>query len=43
VPVDNQTGNGSALIGLDAIRDVHGRPVVYFVDDNMNTLNVLSS
>jgi hypothetical protein len=43
VPVDGQTGNGSALIGLDAISDVHGNLVVYFVDDNMNTLNVLSS
>jgi hypothetical protein len=41
-PVDLQTGNGSALIGLAATTDGHGNLIVYFADDNMNSLNVLS-
>ncbi len=41
VPVDAQTGNGSALFGIAATKDVKGNLVVYFTDDNTNTLNVL--
>ncbi|MGH2478948.1 MAG: peptidoglycan-binding protein, partial [Ktedonobacteraceae bacterium] len=42
-PVDLQTGNGSALFGVLATTDQRGNLVVYFTDDNTNTLNVLSS
>lgn len=43
VPVDAQTGNGSALFGVVATTDQKGNLVVYFTDDNTNTLNVLST
>lgn len=42
VPVDAQSGNGSALFGVAATRDAKGNLEVFFTDDNMNTLNVLS-
>jgi DNA-binding beta-propeller fold protein YncE len=42
-PVDLQKGNGSALIGLAATTDGYGNLVVYFSDDNLNSLNVLST
>jgi len=42
VPVDPQTGNGSALFGVAAARDAMGNLEVFFTDDNTNTLNVLS-
>ena len=42
VPVDAQSGNGSALVGLAAATDTKGNLEVFFTDDNMNTLNVLS-
>lgn len=42
VPVDPQSGNGSALFGLAATFDSRGNLIVYFTDDNTNTLNVLS-
>jgi hypothetical protein len=41
VPVDAQSGNGSALVGLAAATDAKGNLEVFFVDDNLNTLNVL--
>ena len=41
-PVDAQSGNGSALVGLTATADAMGNLEVYFIDDNMNTLNLLS-
>jgi hypothetical protein len=41
VPVDAQTGNGSALIGVTANTDVMGNLEVFFTDDNTNTLDVL--
>ena len=41
-PVDVQSGNGSALFGIAATTDARGNLEVFFVDDNMNTLNVLS-
>jgi len=40
-PVDLQTGNGSALFGLTAGQDAAGNLVVYFTDDNTNTINRL--
>jgi hypothetical protein len=43
VPVDAQTGNGSALIGVTAHTDVKGNLEVFFTDDNTNTLDVLST
>ncbi len=43
VPVDLQSGNGSALFGVVATTDQRGNLVVYFTDDNTNTLDVLSS
>ena len=43
VPVDAQTGNGSALFGVAATTDQRGNLVVYFTDDNTNTLNVLTA
>jgi hypothetical protein len=42
VPVDLQTGNGSALFGVAATKDAQGNLEVFFTDDNMNTLNVFS-
>ncbi|GAC1348123.1 MAG: hypothetical protein NVSMB27_15120 [Ktedonobacteraceae bacterium] len=42
VPVDAQSGNGSALFGVAATTDVRGNLEVFFTDDNMNTLNRLS-
>ena len=42
VPVDPQSGNGSALFGLAATRDTRGNLEVFFTDDNMNTLSILS-
>jgi DNA-binding beta-propeller fold protein YncE len=42
VPVDRQTGNGSALIGVTATKDARGNLEVFFTDDNTNTLGVLS-
>ena len=35
-------GTGSALFGVVAVRDQSGRLVVYYVNDNSNTLNSLS-
>ncbi len=43
VPVDLQTGNGSALFGVVATKDARGNLVVYYTDDNTNTLNMLSN
>lgn len=42
VPVDAQSGNGSALFGVAATTDARGNLEVFFTDDNMNTLNLLS-
>ncbi|MGZ3608920.1 MAG: hypothetical protein ACXVBU_02515 [Ktedonobacteraceae bacterium] len=42
VPVDAQSGNGSALFGVAATRDSRGNLEVFFTDDNLNTLNLLS-
>lgn len=42
VPVDAQSGNGSALFGVAATRDTKGNLEVFFTDDNTNTLNVLT-
>lgn len=42
VPVDAQSGNGSALFGVAATKDARGNLEVFFTDDNMNTLNLLS-
>jgi hypothetical protein len=42
VPVDAQSGNGSALFGVAATKDAMGNLEVFFTDDNMNTLNMLS-
>ena len=42
VPVDAQSGNGSALFGVAATRDARGNLEVFFTDDNLNTLNLLS-
>ena len=42
VPVDAQTGNGSALIGVAASTDAMGNLEVFFTDDNTNTLDALS-
>lgn len=41
VPVDPQTGKGSALIGVAAAKDARGNLEVFFTDDNTNTLDVL--
>ena len=41
VPVDAQSGNGSALFGVAAAVDGRGNLEVFFTDDNMNTLNML--
>lgn len=40
--VDAQ-GNNSALFGVAAVRDAEENLLVYFTDDNTNTLNVLSA
>ena len=42
VSVDAQSGNGSALFGVAATTDARGNLEVFFTDDNMNTLNLLS-
>lgn len=42
VPVNPSTGAGSALFGLAATTDTAGNLVVYFADDNTNTLDKLS-
>jgi hypothetical protein len=42
VPVDQQTGNGSAFIGVVAGTDAKGNLEVFFTNDNTNTLDVLS-
>jgi hypothetical protein len=42
VPVDVQSGNGSALFGVAAAIDAMGKLEVFFTDDNTNTLNVLT-
>lgn len=42
-PVDLQTGNGSALFGVVAATDQRGNLVVYFTDDNTNTLDMLTA
>ena len=42
VPVDAQSGNGLALVGVAATKDTGGNLEVFFTDDNMNTLNMLS-
>jgi len=42
VPVDAQSGNGSALFGVAASADARGNLEVFFTDDNLNTLNLLS-
>jgi hypothetical protein len=42
VPVDAQSGNGSALVGVAATTDARGNLEVFYTDDNMNTLNMLS-
>lgn len=42
VPVDRLSGNGSALFGVAATRDGRGNLLVFFTDDNTNTLNTLS-
>lgn len=42
VPVDQKTGNGSALIGVAAAIDARRNLQVFFTDDNTNTLDVLS-
>jgi hypothetical protein len=41
-PVDLKTGNGSALFGVSAGKDRAGNLVVYFTDDNTNTVDMLS-
>ena len=41
VPVDPDTGNGSALFGVAATTDKDGNLEVYFTDDNTNTVNVM--
>jgi hypothetical protein len=41
VPVDLQSGNGSALFGVTASKDNGGNLVIYFTDDNTNTIDML--
>jgi hypothetical protein len=41
VPVDVHSGNGSALFGVTAGKDTTGNLVVYFTDDNTNTVDML--
>ncbi|WP_053960035.1 hypothetical protein [Sulfobacillus thermosulfidooxidans] len=40
-PVNPQTGAGSALFGVYATKSASGHLVVYFTDDNTNTLDML--
>lgn len=40
-PVDPKTGAGSGLFGLAASKDANGNLVVYYTDDNTNTVNEL--
>ncbi len=42
VPVNPDDNNGSALFGVAATTDSKGNLVVYYTDDNLNTLNMLS-
>ncbi len=42
VPVDAQSGNGSALFGVAAAADSRGNLEVFFTDDNLNALMVLT-
>lgn len=42
VPVDAQSGNGSALVGVAAAVNAEGDLEVFYTDDNLNTLNELS-
>ncbi|MCY0892184.1 MAG: hypothetical protein OWR52_01560 [Acidibacillus sp.] len=42
-PVNPQTGAGSALFGVAASTNADGHLVVYFTDDNTNTLDMLSA
>ncbi len=42
VPVNQDDNNGSALFGVAATTDSKGNLVVYYTDDNLNTLNMLS-
>ena len=42
VPVDAQSGNGSALFGVAAASDSRGNLEVFFTDDNTNTLMALT-
>ena len=41
IPVDLQSGNGSALFGVTASKDNGGNLVIYFTDDNTNTIDML--
>jgi hypothetical protein len=41
VPVNLQNGYGSALFGVAAGKDAAGNLVIYFTDDNTNTVNML--
>jgi DNA-binding beta-propeller fold protein YncE len=43
VPVNADDNNGSALFGVAAATDSKGNLVVYYTDDNLNTLNMLSA
>ncbi len=43
VPVNADDNNGSALFGVAATTDSKGNLVVYYTDDNLNTLNMLSA
>lgn len=40
-PVNPKTGAGSALFGIAASKDASGNLVVYYTDDNSNTVNEL--
>jgi hypothetical protein len=42
VPVDAQSGNGSALFGVAATADNRGNLEVFFTDDNLNALMLLT-
>ncbi|MCY0884712.1 MAG: peptidoglycan-binding protein [Firmicutes bacterium] len=41
-PVNPITGAGSALFGLTVALDATGEPVIFYTDDNTNTVNVLT-
>ncbi len=43
VPVNADDNNGSALFGIAATTDSRGNLMVYYTDDNLNTLNLLSA